>query len=110
MPLFAEPPINHRLMTLATNYLHTLDSSYFPFTANFTDEQRQAFVRDLRIGLSDYTESGSKRGTAGVGYIVSDKRLRSIVQGWEEAEGGWPKSHDATNPDGVVSIAGSEPR
>ena len=91
MPLFADPPINDRLITLVTNYLHTLDAQYFPFAAEFDDARRNAFVRDLRIGLSDLTESGAKRGTSSVGFITSDKRLQAIIKDWSEAEGGWPK-------------------
>lgn len=106
MPLFADPPINDRLITLVTNYLQTLDPQYFPFTAEFDDEKRAAFVRDLRIGLSDLTESGSKRGTSSVGYTVSDKRLQALIKDWADAEGGWPKGQDPRNPDGVASLAG----
>lgn len=105
MPLFAEPPINDRLITLATNYLQTLDPEYFPFTATFDDERRKAFIRDLRIGLSDLTESGAKRGTSSTGFITSDQRLQKIVRDWAEAEGGWPKGQDPHNPRGVASVA-----
>lgn len=105
MPLYAEAPINDRLITLVTSYLQTLDPQYFPFAAEFDDARRDAFVRDLRIGLSDLTESGSKRGTASVGYSVSDKRLQEIVRDWAEAEGGWPKGQDPRNPLGVASVA-----
>lgn len=105
MPLHAEAPINDRLINLVTNYLQTLDPEYFPFTAEFDDARREAFVRDLRIGLSDLTESGAKRGTASVGYSVSDKRLQQIVRDWAEAEGGWPKGQDPRNPLGVASVA-----
>ena len=105
MPLFAEPPINDRLITLVTNYLHTRDPQYFPFTAEFDDERRDAFIRDLRIGLSDLTESGAKRGTSSTGFITSDKRLQTIVNDWAEAEGGWPKGQDPRNPHGVASVA-----
>lgn len=106
MPLFADPPINDRLITLVTNYLHTLDAQYFPFAAEFDDDRRRAFVRDLRIGLSDLTETGSKRGTASTGYIASDKRLQAIVRDWADAEGGWPKGQDPRNPLGVAGVAG----
>lgn len=105
MPLFAEAPINSRLITLAMDYLHTLDPQYFPFTAGFDEERRDAFVRDLRIGLSDLTESGAKRGTSSTGYITSDKRLQAIVRDWADAEGGWPKGQDPRNPMGVASVA-----
>lgn len=105
MPLFADPPINDRLITLVTNYLHTQDPEYFPFTAEFDDDRRRAFIRDLRIGLSDLTETGSKRGTSSTGYIASDKRLQMIVRDWAEAEGGWPKGQDPQNPYGVAGVA-----
>lgn len=105
MPLFADPPINDRLITLVTNYLHTLDPQYFPFAAEFDDDRRQAFVRDLRIGLSDLTETGSKRGTASTGYIASDKRLQEIIRDWADAEGGWPKGQNPRNPMGVAGVA-----
>lgn len=105
MPLFAEPAVNDRLITLVTNYLHTRDPQYFPFAAEFDDERREAFIRDLRIGLSDLTESGAKRGTSSTGYITSDRRLQVIVNDWAEAEGGWPKGQDPRNPHGVASVA-----
>lgn len=105
MPLYVEPSINDRLITLAMNYLHTLDPEYFPFAAEFDDARRNAFVRDLRIGLSDLTESGAKRGTSSTGYISSDKRLQQIVRDWAEAEGGWPKGQDPRNPLGVAGVA-----
>lgn len=105
MPLYAEPSINDRLITLVTNYLHTLDPQYFPFAAEFDDERRRAFVRDLRIGLSDLTETGSKRGTASTGYLASDKRLQQIVRDWAAAEGGWPIGQDPQNPFGVAGVA-----
>ena len=104
MPLSAKPLINDRLIEHVVEYLQTLDPAYFPFAAAFDDDQRAAFVRDLRIGLSDLTDSGSKRGTSCTGYPTSDKRLRQIVQEWAAANGGWPVSHDPRNPLGVVSI------
>lgn len=104
MPLYADPLVNHKLIEHVTEYLQTLDPAYFPFTANFDDEMRQAFVRDLRIGLSDLTESGSKRGTASTGFIVSDKRLQRVVNAWSEANGEWPMGHDPNNPYGILSI------
>lgn len=104
MPLHSEPLVNVPLITAVTDYLQSYDTSVFQFAAKFDDEKRAAFVRDLRIGLSDLTESGSKRGTSSVGYITSDKRLQTIVNEWAEADGGWPKSHDPANPWGVASI------
>ncbi len=105
MPLHAEPLINDRLIERVTDYLQTLDPAYFPFTTAFDDARRDAFVRDLRIGLSDLTESGAKRGTSSTGYPTSDKRLRQIVQDWAAADGGWPLGQDPHNPLGVGSVA-----
>ncbi len=105
MPLYVEPSINDQLVTLAMNYLQTRDPKYFPFAAEFDDARREAFVRDLRIGLSDLTESGAKRGTSSTGFLTSDKRLRTIIRDWAEAEGGWPKGQDPFNPDGVGGVA-----
>lgn len=105
MPLHAEAPINSRLIQLAIDYLHTRDPQYFPFAAEFDDARREAFVRDLRIGLSDINESGAKRGTSSTGFITSDKRLQEIVREWAEAEGGLPKGQEPTNPDGVAPLA-----
>jgi hypothetical protein len=109
MPLESSPLINDRLIEHVTEYLQTLDPAYFPFSAGFSDEQRDAFVRDLRIGLSDLTDSGSKRGTSSTGYITSDKRLRHIVQEWAAANGGWPLGQNPRNPLGVASVAPIEP-
>lgn len=105
MPLRAPLLINDRLIEHVTDYLQTLDPAYFPFTAAFDDARREAFVRDLRIGLSDLTESGSKRGTSSVGYITSDKRLHQIVDDWAAADGGWSRGQDPKNPAGVASVA-----
>lgn len=104
MPLHAEPLVNDRLIEAVTDYLQTHDARIFPFTANFDDEKRAAFDRDLRIGLSDLTESGSKRGTSSVGYITSDRRLQVVVREWLDADGEWPKGQDPYNPLGVASV------
>lgn len=105
MPLFADPLIHYDLIERATAYLQTLDPAYFPFAAMFDDERQSAFVRDLRIGLSDLTESGSKRGTASTGYITSDKRLRAVIADWAHAEGGWPAGQNPKNAYGVAGAA-----
>ena len=105
MPPFSVPSVNDRLITLVMDYLHTLDPEYFPFTAEFDDARRKAFVRDLRIGLSDLQETGAKRGTSSTGNLASDKRLRQVVRDWAEAEGGWPKGQDPRNPFGVAGAA-----
>ena len=105
MPLYSTPSVNDRLITLAMNYLQTLDPEYFPFAAEFDDARRNAFVRDLRIGLSDLQETGAKRGTSSTGNLASDKRLREVIRDWAEAEGGWPKGQDPENPFGVAGAA-----
>lgn len=104
MPLYSQPSVNDKLIEHVTDYLQTLDPAYFPFTANFDDEQRRAFVRDLRIGLSDLTESGAKRGTSSTGFITSDKRLQRVVNEWAAANGDWPLGQDPNNPFGIFGI------
>lgn len=108
MPLHAEPLLNDRLIEAVTDYLQTHDARIFPFTANFDAEKRTAFDRDLRIGLSDLTESGSKRGTSSVGYITSDRRLQAVVRDWMDADGEWPKGQDPRNPMGVASVLSTD--
>lgn len=105
MQIDPRPVYHHGLAELAIAWLQTKDPSIFPFTVNFDDEQRRAFTRDLRMGLNDITESGSKRGTASVGFPTSDRRLRAVVEAWAEADGGWPESQDPTNPYGVGGVA-----
>ena len=48
-------------------------------------------MRDLRDGLSDLSDSGSKRGTSSTGYLMKDWRLLQILAEWERAGGGWPQ-------------------
>lgn len=105
MPLYAPPSIDENIIQHVTAYLQTLDSRYFPFAAAFDAERQKAFVRDLRIGLSDLQESGSKRGTSSVGYPTSDQRLRQIIADWTEADGGWPTGQDPKNAYGVAGAA-----
>jgi len=100
-----EPLYDHRLVERVVAYLQTRDPSLFPFTARFDEERQRAFVRDLRMGLSDITESGSKRGTSAAGFITSDDRLKEIVEDWAAAGGGWPLGADPTNPYGVAGVA-----
>lgn len=100
-----QPLFHQRLYDMVVYYLQTKDSSVFPFTAKFDDAKRNAFMRDLREGLSDLTESGSKRGTSSSGYMTSDKRLRQIVEEWGEAQGEWPAGLNATNPYGIAGVA-----
>ena len=94
-----DPPLVERVIA----YLQTRDVRLFPFAASFDDARQKAFVNDLRVGLSDLTESGAKRGTSASGFLVSDKRLEEIVDEWAAAGGEWPKG---TNPsDANTSLA-----
>ena len=79
-------------------YLQTKDPRLFPFTARFDAERRRAFVRDLREGLAELTDSGSARKTSASGFIMSDARLHQIVRKWAAANGGWPRGADPRNP------------
>ena len=97
------PLYNQKLAERVINYLQTGDVSLFPFTRDFNDDQRRAFIRDLRVGLSDITESGSKRGTSASGFITSDKRLKEIVDEWAAAHGAWPAGSDPR--DGFTSLS-----
>ena len=93
-----EPNYDHNLAERVIAYLQTRDPRLFPFTARFDDERRRAFVRDLREGLAELTDSGSARKTAATGYIMSDDRLHRIVREWAAAGGGWPRGADPRNP------------
>ena len=92
---------DQELVERAIAWLHTRDPRLFPFTALFDDERETAFARDLRVTLNDLTESGSKRGTSAAGFLVSDERLRYVVQAWSAAGGEWPA---ASNPDDPNSL------
>lgn len=105
MQVDPEPLYHQRLYEMVVAYLQTRDPEIFPFTKSFDDAKQRAFVRDLREGLSDLTESGSKRGTSASGYITSDKRLRMIVNEWGEARGDWPPGLDPSNPNGIAGVA-----
>jgi hypothetical protein len=99
-----ENPYNDWLMDRVVQYLQTRDSRLFPFTADFDDHQRAAFIRDLREGLSEITDSGSARKTSATGFIASDQLLRRIVEEWQAADGGWP---EGSFPDDPVTSLGS---
>lgn len=88
------PAFDQALVERAIAYLHTRDPQLFPFAANFDDERERAFVRDLRVTLNDLTESGSKRGTSAAGFLVSDLRLKLVVEAWAAADGSWPPGSD----------------
>lgn len=102
------PTYDHRLAERVIAYLQTRDSRLFPFTERFDEERHKAFVRDLRIGLSDLTESGAKRATSASGFVVSDRRLHEIVEEWAEAGGDWPEGSDPRDPFTALSAADPE--
>ncbi len=90
-----DPPLVERVIT----YLQTRDIRLFPFAAGFDDARQKAFVNDLRVGLSDLTESGAKRGTSASGFLVSDRRLHEIIAEWADAAGDWPEGSNPTDAD-----------
>lgn len=107
-----EHPYNDWLMDRVVQYLQTRDSRLFPFTAAFDDHQRAAFVRDLREGLGEVTDSGSARKTSATGFIASDQTLRRIVEEWRNANGGWPEGsfpQDAVTALGSSTVTDSPP-
>ena len=89
-----EPNYDHRLAERVVAYLQTKDARLFPFTARFDAERRRAFVRDLREGLAEITDSGSARKTSATGFVMNDSRLHQIVREWAAAHGGWPRGAD----------------
>lgn len=93
------PAFDQQLVERVIYYLQTHDVRLFPFAANFDPDKQEAFVRDLRTGLSDLTESGSKRGTSAAGFLVSDRRLIDIVAEWTAANGEWPEGANARDED-----------
>lgn len=102
------PAYDHDLAERAIAYLQTRDSEAFPFTASFDAARQRAFMRDLREGLSDLTDSGSARKTSASGFIMRDRRLREIVSEWAAAGGGWPRGADPRNPDTALGSIGVE--
>ena len=105
MQIDPQPLYNDRLVERVIAYLQTKDPSIFPFTARFDEERQKAFIYDLRMGLSDITESGSKRGTSAAWFITSDKRLIAVINDWAAAGGGWPSTQDPTNAYGFAGVA-----
>ena len=101
-----EPAFDQQLVERAIAYLQTRDTRLFPFTQRFDDARARAFVRDLRLGLSDLTESGAKRGTSATGFLVRDRRLHDIVREWAEAGGGWPEGSDPSDEETPLLPAG----
>lgn len=84
------PTFDQYMVDRVILFLQTRDVEVFPFTRRFDDAKMQAFVRDLRDGLADLSDSGSKRGTASTGFPMNDWRLRGILDEWASAAGGWP--------------------
>ena len=93
-----EPNYDHRLAERVVVYLQTKDPRIFAFSAGFTPEQRRAFMRDLREGLADLTDSGSARKTSATGFVMNDSRLHDIVREWAAARGSWPAGADPRTP------------
>ncbi len=93
-----EPTYDHRLAERVVAYLQTRDPRLFPFTARFDAERQRAFIRDLREGLAEITDSGSARKTSATGFVMNDARLHQIVREWAAANGGWPRGADPRNP------------
>jgi hypothetical protein len=103
-----DPVYDHRLAERVIAYLQTKDAALFPFTARFDADRRRAFIRDLREGLSDLTDSGSARKTSATGFIMRDQRLREIVEEWAAAGGGWPRGSDPRDPDTALGATSPE--
>jgi hypothetical protein len=95
---------DHRLAERVIVYLQTKDPALFPFSAEFDDEQRRAFIRDLREALADLQDSGSARKTAASGFIMSDRRLHEVVAEWAAADGDWPRGADPEYRDTAVGV------
>jgi hypothetical protein len=96
------PAFDQELVERAIAWLHTRDPRLFPFTSEFDDQRELAFARDLRVTLNDLTESGSKRGTSAAGFLVSDERLRYVVQAWSAAGGDWPEGSNPDDPNSLL--------
>lgn len=94
-----DPNYDHRLAERIVAYLQLRDPRLFPFTARFDEARQRAFIRDLREGLADITDSGSARKTAATGFVMNDGRLHDIVREWAAAGGGWPLGTDPRDPD-----------
>jgi hypothetical protein len=103
--MYPQPLYDHRLVEQVIAYLQTRDTRLFPFSARFDEARAKAFVNDLREGLAEITDSGSKRGTSASGFITSDELLREVVNDWAAAGGGWPLGADPSNPYGVTGPA-----
>ena len=98
------PVFDQRMVDRVILFLQTRDTGIFPFTVHFDDARMKAFVRDLQDGLSDLPDSGSKRGTASVGFPTNDWRLREILDEWAAAGGAWPKGTEAASYNSVLGL------
>ncbi|MBX3071869.1 MAG: hypothetical protein KF883_15295 [Thermomicrobiales bacterium] len=96
------PNYDHQLAQWATLYLQTKDPALFPFTREFDQARKDAFIYSLRVGLADLQDSGSARKTSATGFIMTDTLLHQIVHEWASAHGNWPPSADPSNPDGLI--------
>jgi hypothetical protein len=102
-----EERYNDQLMDRVVRYLQTRDPQFFPFAAEFDENQQAAFVRDLREGLSMITDSGSARKSAATGFTTTDQSLRRVVDEWSAAGGGWPEGSFPEDP--TTSLGSSAP-
>src|SRR5215218_5726649 len=73
----------------------------------FDEHQIDAFVRDLREGLSEVTHGGSARKTSATGFVTSDQALRRIIDEWGRANGDWPEGSFPQDP--VTALGSSSP-
>jgi len=103
-----DPNYDHRLVERVVAWLQTRDARLFPFTAGFDVERERAFVRDLREGLAEITDSGSARKTAATGFLMSDARLRDILREWSAAGGAWPRGTDPRDPGSALGSVSDE--
>jgi hypothetical protein len=95
------------LMNRVVRFLQTRDRRIFPFTANIDEHQLAAFVRDLREGLSEVTDSGSARKSSATGFTTTDQILRRIIDEWSAANGEWPEG--SFPQDAVTALGSSSP-
>ncbi len=103
-----EPNYDHRLAERVIAYLQTKDWRLFPFSREFDEARRRAFVRDLREALAEIAPTRGKRGTSATGFPVSDRRLLETVQEWAAANGDWPAGADPRNPVTALGSVSSE--
>ena len=88
-----------RMTDRVIEFLQTRDTTLFPFSTGFDEARMTAFVHDLRDALSSLTDSGSARKTSAAGFVVSDQRIRDVIDEWARAGGDWPDGTNANNPD-----------